>query len=199
MPAILAPPALAPERAAPTRPRKRWTVSEVHDLVALGKLSETGYELIEGDLITQMPKNMPHIVAVHNVLRWIYSTFGFEHTVSQDSVFISANSSPEPDVCVFQKPVESYLPNGKMPIVEAVLVVEVSDSTLDYDMTTKADLYARAGVTEYWVLDVAGRRLHVFTAPQNGAYPAPRTFEEADTAVAIGKPGMGVRVALLLP
>ncbi|MBC8142019.1 MAG: hypothetical protein H7Y38_11325, partial [Armatimonadetes bacterium] len=54
MPATLAPP--APTPAVQTRTRKRWTISEVHKLIALGKLPETGYELIEGDLITQMPK-----------------------------------------------------------------------------------------------------------------------------------------------
>ncbi len=199
MPAILAPPAPASERTAPTPTRKRWTVSEVHELIALGKLPETGYELIEGDLIIQMPKHMPHIIAVHNVLRWIYSAFGFDNTVSQDSVFISANNNPEPDVCVFRRTIQEYQPAGKLPIVEAVLVVEVSDSTLEYDMTTKADLYARAGVAEYWVLDVSGRQLSIFTAPQNGSYPAPRTLNEADTATPTDKPSAGVRVADMLP
>ncbi|MBC8143277.1 MAG: Uma2 family endonuclease [Armatimonadetes bacterium] len=142
---------------------------------------------------------MPHIVAVHNVLRWIYGVFSFDNVISKAPVFISANSDPEPDVCVFGRTIREYMATGNLPITEAVLLVEVSDSTLEYDMTTKADLYARAGVSEYWVLGIAGRRLNIFTAPQNGSYPAPRTLGEADTAVPTAKPDMSVRVADLLP
>ncbi len=196
---LATPDILSLEHRPPIRPRKRWTVSEVRDLVALGRLPESGYELIEGDLLIALPKNMPHVVAVNKVLRWIYGTFGIEYTQVQDPIAINPFSSPEPDVCVLRQAVETYLPTGTPSATEAILLIEVADSTLEYDLTTKAGLYARAGVAEYWVLDVTGRELNILTNPLDGVYSSRQTFSETDSASPLANPNASVRVGDLLP
>jgi Uma2 family endonuclease len=74
------------------------------------------------------------------------------------------------------------------------LVVEVSDSTLGFDLTTKAELYARAGIAEYWVVDVAARRLIVHHEPREGLYRSVTAYNEEETVTPLASPGCEFRV-----
>jgi Uma2 family endonuclease len=83
-------------------------------------------------------------------------------------------------------------------------VVEISDTSLTYDLTTKAELYATAGIPDYWVLDVDGRQLIVFRDPQpipdgGAAYRSRTTHAPADAVAPLAAPSAAVRVADLLP
>ena len=74
------------------------------------------------------------------------------------------------------------------------LVVEVGDSTLGFDLTTKAGLYARAGITEYWVLDVAGRRMIVHRDPQAGRYRSVAAYSEEESVAPMAAPESYLRI-----
>ena len=80
----------------------------------------------------------------------------------------------------------------------ADLVVEVADSSLDFDTNEKRLIYAKAGIREYWVIDVNGRRLLVYRDPQAGDYAVPQVFGLADTVTPLAAPSSAVRVADLL-
>ena len=111
------------------------------------------------------------------------------------------HSDPQPDVSVIAGRFENYADHP----TTALLVVEVADATLSYDLTTKAELYATAGIPDYWVLDVTGRELHVFRDPVADAslgitaYQSRQTFGPADSVSLLAAPTASVRVADLLP
>ena len=78
------------------------------------------------------------------------------------------------------------------------LVVEISDTTLGFDLKTKADLYARAGIVEYWVFDVSGRRLIVHRDPQAGRYRSVEVYAADEAVVPLAAPGHNFRIADVL-
>ncbi len=81
----------------------------------------------------------------------------------------------------------------------AVLIVEVSDTTLRFDMGSKASLYAEAGIEEYWVLDVVNRQLVAFRNPIDGDYAERREYEPGASLAPLSAPEAMIAVAELLP
>jgi Uma2 family endonuclease len=198
MPSVLAEPTELTEAHVAER-RKRWTRTEVQNLVAAGQLPESGYELIEGDILTKMPKNRPHVYTTQQVTFALADIFGREYVQSQDPVALSEISEPEPDICVLRRPQRDYLSSGTPLADEAHLVVEVSDTTLDFDTTVKAALYARALVADYWVVDIVGRRMIVHREPVDGHYQDVLAYTEDESVSPLTAPAAYLRVGDLLP
>jgi Uma2 family endonuclease len=96
-------------------------------------------------------------------------------------------SEPEPDIIVTRQDALKY-PTDNPPAAEILLVVEVADSTLGFDLKTKARLYARAEIVEYWVVDVTGRRIIVHREPIGGAYAAIAAFSENESIAPLAAP-----------
>lgn len=112
------------------------------------------------------------------------------------------DSDPQPDVTVIPGKFEDYTTHP----TTALLVVEVSDTILDFDLTTKAEVYATATIPDYWVLDVNARRLHVFRDPAQfpaglgaTAYRTHDVIEATGTVSPLAAPNATVTVAELLP
>ena len=105
-------------------------------------------------------------------------------------------NEPEPDVMVLRIPYGEIARNPRP--FEIALVVEIADSSLSQDLTTKARLYARASIQEYWVVDLKNRRLHVFRDPSKDGYE--RRFEagETDSVAPLERPEHMIAVATLL-
>ena len=79
------------------------------------------------------------------------------------------SNEPEPDLVVLIRECAAFVSANPQPR-DIALLVEISDTTLNFDLTVKAALYARAGIVEYWVLDVTGRRLFSHRNPASGGY-----------------------------
>ena len=134
-------------------------------MMDLGLFEGKRYELINGDLIDKMGQNPPHASAVRKVQRALLRIFGDDRVLVQQPIEAAAEdsawSTPEPDLAVLKaagdEEFEQRHPRGD----ELVLVVEVSDTSARHGSTTKRDLYARAGIPEYWVVDVSRRLLRV--------------------------------------
>jgi Uma2 family endonuclease len=184
-----------------TLPRKKFTRAEVERLTADGFFEGQRYELIGGDLIDKMGQKPPHAVAIQNLFDVLFLIFGVGFIRGQSSLDVSdadrERNEPEPDIVVTERAKAHYLdhhPRGE----ECILVAEVSDTTLRSDLTHKAALYARAGVREYWVLDLKGRRLVVHRHPYNGIYNSVQFFN-ASECVALEGRSETICVADLLP
>lgn len=179
--------------------RKRWTRADCKFLEQVGVLRER-YELIDGEII-EMGQNRPHIMAISRVLAWLLRLFDASRVQSQADIDVAENdretNRPQPDAAVLAQPDFNY--TETVPGRDVVLLVEVSDATLRDDLTTKMRLYARAGVAEYWVLDVTSRRLIVHRQPTNGAYGEIAAFLEDETLASLAAPSQTIRVANLLP
>jgi len=182
-------------------PRKKFTRTEVERLTAYGFFEGQRYELIDGDLIDKMGQKPPHPFAIQSFFAVLVRIFGFDFVRGQSSLDVSEadreQNEPEPDVVVTEHEKSRYLrrhPRGD----ECILVAEVSDTTVRSDLTYKAGLYARAGVREYWVLDLKDRRLVVHRHPRAGTYHFVQFFSESECVSLEGRTEV-IRVAELLP
>jgi Uma2 family endonuclease len=154
-------------------PRKRWTRAECLTLESTGLWEQQHLELIEGDLIDKMGKKRPHVNVTILMMEWLVSVFGARQVTQEAPIDVSPEdnptSEPEPDLAVLGRPCLAYEDANPGP-ADVRLIVEISDTTLAFDVGVKARLYARAGIAEYWVVDVAGRRIVVHRAPRDGVY-----------------------------
>jgi Uma2 family endonuclease len=180
-------------------PRKRFTRDEVEQMVNAGLFPDQRLELIDGDLINKSGQEPPHAYAIHLVAVRLMAFFPAEVVQVQlpiePGVADRGWSLPEPDLSVLAELKREYAqrhPRGD----ELLLAVEVADTTARYDATLKRDMYARAGVPEYWVLDIGGRRLIVHRRPSGGAFEQIDTLPESASAAA---GGVQIPVSELLP
>jgi len=190
-----------PEIADAAPPRKRFTREEVERLAETGVFDGQRCELIDGDLIDKMGQNPPHAFALQLLMRFL--TGLFEGDLIRVQLPLEAapgdreRSLPEPDFALLrERNIEhrSRHPRGD----EMLLVIEVSDTTAAFDRSRKATLYARAGVPEYWVLDLNARMLVVHREPDGTQYR--QTFLHApEEAVPLPGRSETIRVADILP
>ncbi len=165
-------------------------------MASLGLSELDRYELIEGELVCKMSKNPPHMRAVMLLCDWLRTAFGRTQVVQEPTIDVapadSPASAPEPDAVVLSRSLLDLVEHPKPEQIR--LLVEVSDTTLAYDLTTKAALYARAGIADYWVLDVNGRRVVVHRLPADGAYQSVLAFAENEKVSPLGAPAAEIRV-----
>ena len=183
-------------------PRKLWTRSECDALSSSGLLENEELELIEGELINKMGKKRPHSISLLLLHEWLLATFG-ARTVHQETPIDVApqdnpTNEPEPDLIVLKRDAAQFINQNPRP-EDLHLVVEVSDTTLGFDLTTKAALYARAGIVEYWVLDIAVRRMIVHRDPQGGRYTSVAAYGAEESVAPLAAPGSALRVADAFP
>ena len=189
MPVALTP----PEPAAPLiPPRKRWTREECALLESSGIWDQQRLELIQGELISKMGQNRPHVFLLSWMLEWLLGVFGPGRVKPNAPIDVAPEDNPtnepEPDLVVLKQPFKSmHGPNAQPNELE--LVVEISDTTLRFDRGVKALLYARAGIVEYWVLDVTGRRLIVHRNPGATGYASVIAYSETEKIAPLAAPG----------
>jgi Uma2 family endonuclease len=182
----------------------RWTVALFHAVNSTGAFAGRRPMLIHGVLLEQGPMNEPHATALEKTTEVIRRTFGTGWRVrGQLPLVLGQDTDPFPDLAIL--PGDSTNPVRAHPTT-ATLVIEVSDTSLTIDMTEKAELYATAGIPEYWVLDLSARQLHVFRDPAplaNNlgavAYSTHLTLGPADAVSPLAAPAGTVRVTDLLP
>ena len=184
--------------AAGDPPRKHWTRLECEALAASGLLDQQRLELIEGQLISKMGKKRPHVNALTLMHAWLLEVFGPRFVNPGAPIDVSPQdnptSEPEPGIIVLNRDIRHVTSANPRP-EDLHLVVEVADTTLAFDLTTKAALYARAGIVEYWVLDVIGRRMVVHRNPQFGKYTVVMAYSEQESVAPLAAPQSEFRVS----
>lgn len=182
--------------------RKKWSVQECRFLTENGLLTPGKYELVEGEIIFKMGQGRLHIAVITRLIAILSAVFGSDSVQSQAQIGIGEQdefNDPEPDVAVLQGTVSDYLDREPDPATEVLLAVEASNTSLPGDTTTKALLYARHGVREYWVVAIPRRELIVFRQPTANGYADMTTFSENEAVTPLAAPSSPVRVADLLP
>ncbi len=145
---------------------KRFTIDEYHRLIELGFLTEGDrVELIQGELISMTAKGTPHTVCASILCRQLDRLLGDRAVIrGQDPITLPNQSEPEPDVVIARGTDEDYLAHHPYP-EDILLAIEISDKTLDYDQTTKLSLYAEAGVSNYWIVNLQECQLEYYSQP----------------------------------
>ena len=151
--------------------RQRFTADEYHKMAEVGILrSDDRVELIDGEIIRMSPIGSRHADCVNRLMGLVYDQLHGTATVSiQNPVRLSVDYEPEPDLAALRPRNETYAERHPAP-EDVLLVIEVSDSSLQYDLTMKLPAYGRSGVLEAWIVDLDGERIERHTDPFAGGY-----------------------------
>ena len=179
--------------------RKKWTRDECRQLLEMGLLEEARFELIGGDIVPKMTQHERHIYTCKQVQKALEAIFGTDYVRLAAPIAIGEYEEPEPDAAVMHRPLVDYLRLGTPLPEEVRLAVEVSDRTLRQDLNAKKLQYGRAGIPEYWVVDINARTLHVFQQPTENGYAAEIVLAPDETFSSLAAPDAVIAVADLLP
>ena len=153
-----------PVMAIHERRTRRWSRIEYDRLIDLGVLQPGDpIELIGGELLVAEPQGAPHYTSIRKTARILEKAFGPSWEVrTQGPMELDEESEPEPDVAVVPGEPADY---GRSHPSRAALIVEVSESSLLFDRDHKGSVYARAGILDYWIVNLVDRVLEVFRDP----------------------------------
>ena len=182
------------------RKRMRIDVNRYQKMVATGVLTrDDKIELIDGEMLEMSPLGLKHIAVTNRLTKLFVLALGDAAVVSPGCpVDVSEFSEPEPDLCILRARADMY--EGKHPeAVDVLLLIEVSDISLAFDLGAKRALYARAAIPEYWIADVPGRTLRVFREPQGDEYLQQTRHLAGSVVHPLAFPALGVDVAALFP
>jgi Uma2 family endonuclease len=179
--------------------QRRFKVEEYHRMAEAGILRpDERVELIRGVVRPMSPKNRAHVVAATKLHQQLVRALARRFAVFKEDPLklVPLDSEPEPDIVATSSPdIDAYGTAGSKPL----LVVEVAESSLPYDLSTKAALYAEAGIPEYWVLDVVDRELVVFRSAKEGAYRERAAYRAGDRVAPDAWPDVVLEVTELFP
>ncbi len=139
----------------------KWSIGDYQRMRKLGLLDQRRCELINGEIWNMSPEGEFHRFVNHRGVRYLRDIMQRKAEIFEAHPITLADSEPEPDIAIVRLPDTRYLTHH--PSSEDIFwLVEIADTTLTYDLETKRKLYAQAGISEYWVIDIPGKQLHVF-------------------------------------
>ena len=177
-----------------------WAREDYERLVEVGIFeSRDGVELLNGKIINMAPQHTPHATAIRLVSKFLRSAFGDEELVvdSQLPIALDARSEPEPDLAVVRGEIRDFAQCHPSP-EDVVLLVEVAEASIEKDRGEKLAAYARAGIAEYWIVDLNSNTLEVCRGPEGEDYTDRAVLKRGDKISPLGIEGE-IAVEELLP
>ncbi len=174
-------------------PRLVFRASDVRAMLEAGILDdERRYEVLDGEIVPMQAHNPPHMRLKRWILDRLYRQLGEDYWIdSEPSFYLEEDGDyTVPDIVVYPRAVEAHLLRGP----DALLVIEVADSSFRKDRERKGRIYAKFGLREYWVVQARTLKTHVFTGLAEGRYGAETVFEP-DQAI---RPGLVPGVSLTM-
>ena len=162
--------------------RRRFTTADYHRMAEAGVLGEDDrVELIDGEIVEMSPIGGRHLAVVNRLTRHFVRGVGDAAIVSvQNPVHLGERSEPEPDLALLRPRADDYA-SGLPGTADILLIVEVADSSLEYDRQVKAPLYARGGIPELWIVDLVGDNVAVYRDPAPAGYGTTRVARRGET------------------
>lgn len=169
------------EKISPLAP-KRFRAEDFHKMTEVGILpEESGWEVIDGYLIDKMSIGSRHAGTVNELTQSLIILLGRAAIVAvQNPIHINEYNEPEPDIALL-KPRKDFYKRSHATPEDVLLLIEVSDSTIEYDREIKKTLYAEAGIVEYWLVNLQNDTIEVYSQPKNGSYRLARILESGET------------------
>lgn len=175
--------------------RRKFTLDEYHQMSFLGE--DDRVELIDGEIITMSPIGRFHAACMKRLIFLLTQLLGKRAIVSAQDPLIVLGSEPIPDI-VLLKFREDFYAAKAASAEDALLVIEISDSTLNYDRTTKVALYAKAGIQEVWIIDLNHERIWVYRQTTEEGYLSIKAYERGEEIALLAFPELVLRVADML-
>ena len=140
----------------------KWTIDEYHQLVESGLLDDRQVELLKGMIIEISPEGMPHVVYCTESVKYLRILLRDKAEVREaHPITLPNDSEPEPDIAIVAAPSRQYLAHHPYP-EDIFWLIEYSNTTLLKDLNEKRQVYAEAGIIEYWVVNLKSSELIVF-------------------------------------
>ena len=176
----------------------RFTVKQYHKMIADGVLTEDDrVELLEGYLVDKMPHDPIHDGTIQKINRRLVRAIPAGWEVRVQSAVTLSQSEPEPDLALVREDRNGFM-NRHPGISDFGILIEVSNSTLDTDRGDKGAIYARAGLPEYWIVNVLDLQIEVFERPSGASadpsYTTNRIFKRGSSIPLVLN---GITVALI--
>jgi Uma2 family endonuclease len=179
--------------------KRRFTADDYQRMGQAGILSEDDrVELVAGEVITMTPIGPRHNAAVSRATRALVTAVGDEAIVlAQGSIRLDLYHEPQPDL-VLLRPRADYYASRLAGPADIFLIIEVAESSIDYDREVKARLYATAGIQEYWLADLNENLVLSYSVPQDGAYSNLQRYHRGQSIAPQLLPNCVIAVAALL-
>jgi Uma2 family endonuclease len=179
--------------------RRLFDVDEYHRMAQAGILSEDDrVELIDGEIAAMTPIGPRHNAAVNRATRALVTAVGGQAIVQvQGSVRLDRFREPQPDLVLLRPQPDFYASRLPGPS-DILLIIEIAESSLDYDRDVKGRIYAQSGVQEYWLVDLDDRSVSCRTGPHGGAYQKLRLCRSGDPIAPDALPECAIAVDALL-
>jgi len=179
--------------------RKWFSVDDYYRMAEAGILSEDDrVELIEGEVIKMSPIGKFHAACVKRLNELFTFLVGRTATVSvKDPIRLNDFSEPQPDLAVLKRRADFYSSGHPTP-EDVLLIVEVADTSVQFDRMIKMPLYARAGIPEVWLVDIGRDLVEVYAHPVNGRYQDFREAKRGETLTASSLPTLVITVDEIL-
>jgi len=183
---------------------RRWTREEYYQMAELGWFVNQRVMLLDGEIVEMPVQKSGHYVSIDKAAKILERIFSVGFWVrTQAPLDLGVNSDPEPDVAVVSGSREDYLASHP---TTALLIIEVSDTTLRFDRNRKCSLYACGGITDYWIVNLVDRQLEIRRNPVPDSsqeygygYADLTILSLADFATPLAAPQVQIAVADLLP
>lgn len=180
---------IATQPVKPVKPVKRFTIAEYHRLTELGFFGEGDrVELIKGELVNMAAKGTARSVCETRLERQLFKLLGERATLrGQQPIILPDDSEPEPDRAIVQNRPDDYL-SSHPTSADILLLIEVADSSLNYDKQVKLPLYAEAGISDCWIFNLLEICLECYSEPYQNSqgkfgYRVKRIFLPDETVV----------------
>ena len=176
-----------------------FSVDDYHRMAELGILDEDDrVELLDGQVVEMSPIGPRHAATVKGLVRLLYRKLGDAVLLGvQDPIGLGPRSEPQPDIAVLKPRRDAYRHAHPRP-ADVLLVIEVAETSVNADRDVKLPLYARAGIPETWLVDLANEVIEVHRQPGLEGYREVHTLRRGDTLSALLLPASSVPVGEVL-
>lgn len=179
--------------------RWRFTVDEYYRMFETGVLPEDArVELINGDVLKMPPIGSHHNGAVDGFTEVLPELLGRRASIRiQGSLRVGVHGGPQPDVLVLRRRDDRYR-TANPSAADVLLVVEVSESTLNHDRNVKGPMYAAAGILDYWIVNLVDRHIEVYRDPSPDGYTSIEVKQRGDSIQLLAFPDVSIAVTNIL-
>lgn len=177
----------------------RFTVERYDAMIDAGILGENDrVELIRGEIVPKMPIGDRHSACLMRLNEHLVQAIGKRAMFGIQNPIVFPDSEPEPDVSVVKRK-DNYYADGKPRAGDVLLIIEVADSSLEFDREDKLPIYAEAGIVDYWIVNLIDDVIEVYRDPAGLNYDSSSVARRGDSIALLALPDVAVAVSDILP
>jgi Uma2 family endonuclease len=175
--------------------RYRFTTADYYRMAEAGILNEDSrVELIGGEVLEMSPIGRRHVASVNRLNDLLPPLVRHAAIISvQNPIQLDEHNEPEPDLALLHRRADYYASGHPAP-QDVLLIVEVADSSIEYDRQTKAPLYARFGIPELWIVDLTRDHIAVSREPTSAGYATTRVYRRGESISPLALPDLRIAV-----